>query len=600
MKRFGLPFIFLFLLTACALAGSRQLSVADFGLQPDDGQNATLAVEKALKACAEQKIATLTFPKGRYDFWEDSVSKQSVGININHLQKLKIEGNGSLFVFHGLMSICDITHSSDICLSDFSVDWDRPFISQGEIIAAANDSIDIEIDSRTYPFSIKDERILFHGEDWERPVYWYNLYDKKSQDIVYRTLDMPLGENLFTQHPVRKISENHIRIYAQLPFLPEKGTIISLWHGRYMKNGIAIWESKHITLENIRIYHALSNGILGLRSENITLNNVNMTANTEKGRVFSLIADAFHFNTCKGLIKVENCCHTGQGDDFMNVHGMNIQIAGKEDAFSVDIPSTGKASSRNTIKEGDEMWLIDHQTLQRGETRTIRAITEIYENGRLAKYRIRFDKELPGNVSAGDLLENKTWSPDVTVRHCRILKKHRARGILVSTPGKILIENNYFNSAGTAILIEGDNNFWFESGACTDVVIRDNLFEDCFTSEWGKGVITITPSHHPENNTCPAYHKNIRIYNNTFKHFDHTLLYARSVENLLFAGNEIIQTFTYKPYGAKYGFFFDGCRKTRIEKNHYTSDFQGENIKIRQMNPTDIRIRDREMILSTE
>lgn len=34
----------------------------------------------------------------------------------------------------------------------------------------------------------------------------------------------------------------------------------------------------------------------------------------------------------------------------------------------------------------------------------------------------------------------------------------RARGILVSTPGKVLIERNYFESSGSAILIAGDAN----------------------------------------------------------------------------------------------------------------------------------------------
>lgn len=120
--------------------------------------------------------------------------------------------------------------------------------------------------------------------------------------------------------------------------------------------------------------------------------------------------------------------------------------------------------------------------------------------------------------------------------NCRILKKHRARGILVTTPGKVVIENNYFRTAGAAILIEGDIKQWYESGACENVQIRNNVFEDCFTSghEWGEAVITITPSYRPDSDTALCYHKNIHITNNIFRHYDYALLYARAVKGLYF------------------------------------------------------------------
>ncbi|MFH1268636.1 MAG: hypothetical protein ABIK89_23165 [Planctomycetota bacterium] len=79
--------------------------------------------------------------------------------------------------------------------------------------------------------------------------------------------------------------------------------------------------------------------------------------------------------------------------------------------------------------------------------------------------------------------------------------------ILLTTPEKTVIEKNYFRTAGTAILIEGDTSFWYESGANTDVVVRNNVFEDCLTSggsgpgirgQWGNAIISITPSHLPQ------------------------------------------------------------------------------------------------------
>ena len=122
-----------------------------------------------------------------------------------------------------------------------------------------------------------------------------------------------------------------------------------------------------------------------------------------------------------------------------------------------------------------------------------------------------------------------------------MLKQNRGRSILVTTPAKVLIENNYFRSAGAAVLIEGDTELWFESGAVCDITIRNNLFEDCYTSGnniidgpwgWGEGVISISPSFRPQDADAKAYHRNIRIVGNTFRHFDCAVLFARSAEGL--------------------------------------------------------------------
>ena len=48
--------------------------------------------------------------------------------------------------------------------------------------------------------------------------------------------------------------------------------------------------------------------------------------------------------------------------------------------------------------------------------------------------KITFTEPLPKNVKAGDFLENKTWTPNLEIKDSRILKNHRARGILVTTP----------------------------------------------------------------------------------------------------------------------------------------------------------------------
>src|SRR5690606_1585840 len=168
---------------------------------------------------------------------------------------------------------------------------------------------------------------------------------------------------------------------------------------------------------------------------------------------------------------------------------------------------------------------------------------------------------------------------------------------LVTTMGDVLIENNYFNSAGAAIVIEGDTKLWYESGGVSNVVIRNNIFENCYTSGnniiddpwgWGEGIISITPSVRPTGIDFPTYHSNISITNNTFKHFDYQVLFARSVDNLTFQDNILERTYEYEPFYRKTNFYLDGCRNVSFYNNTFDTNFLGRDMIIKNMQGSDI------------
>ena len=238
--------------------------------------------------------------------------------------------------------------------------------------------------------------------------------------------------------------------------------------------------------------------------------------------------------------------------------------------------------------------------MQRSASFKIEEITPKLENGKVVAYTFKFDKKLPDNINKSYYLESKAWNPEVLITNCKILKKHRARGILITTPNKVVIENNYFNTAGAAILIEGDLNYWFDSGAVNNVTIRNNTFENCATSgrNWGEGVITIRPSIKPQDNNTLAYHSNIKIDNNVFKHFDYLVLSAISVNNLSFTNNTLQKTQDYVPFGRPFGFSFNGCRNVLLEANKVADDFLGKTIDIKNMSLNDITINNRELKLA--
>jgi polygalacturonase len=200
---------------------------------------------------------------------------------------------------------------------------------------------------------------------------------------------------------------------------------------------------------------------------------------------------------------------------------------------------------------------------------------------------------VPASIEAGDALENLTWTPDLQITNSRF-ESCRARGILISTPGKVLVENNMFESSGSAILIAGDANYWYESGGVRDVVIRNNYFTgECLTSmyQFCEAVISIYPEIPDPDPHKPAFHRNIRIENNTFNLFDYPVLYARSVDQLTFEGNRLNRVHTYEPWHPrKISVSLEFCRNVRISGNRIDPAILGGNLQMKGMKKSDLRM----------
>ena len=571
-----------------------KVSVTDFGYEPGSRKNVIPAVRKALEECKKHTSAVLIFPRGRYDFWQDLTSeyRHTNGIHLDGFKNLTLDGDSSEFIYHGNMQIIFVNRCENIRIMNFSVDWDHPFMYQGKYVNSTDNFIDIEFDKEQYPYVIENGRFHMTGEAWKAvPMGYFNLFDRDTKEILYKTFD---GNNsdVFSGK-AEELGRGIVRFHGKTNIKPPNGTYTALMAGRYITTGITMMESKDIYLKDLTIYHALSHAFYGVRTENITMDNSSLKVNAKKGRVFSAVADASHFSNCRGLIKVINCAHEGAMDDFINVHGGFSLIESIENKHTAII-----SHDRGVGIEGEEVWFINPELCKRSTPVVIQSVERFVNQDNQRKVKVTFASPIPTGIKAGDFIENKTWTASLEVRNCRILKQNRARGILVTTPEKVIIENNYFKNAGTAILIEGDMNYWYESGAHTDLTIRNNVFDNCLTSgcsignmwQWGEAIISITPSHKPQNEKSEPFHKNIKIENNIFRTFDVPLVHARSVRGLTFKNNEIIRTYDFKPYlWQRSSFLFDGCREVMISGNKMDVDYTTRTIVMDHMSSQDVK-----------
>ncbi len=582
------------------------IKVTDYGVAPESKQNAVPAVNAALKAAGTKKSAVIVFPKGRYDFWPvkenereyylsntDVVNPRRCAILIEGKKNITIDGRGSSFIFHDRILPVVVDRSTNITLKDFSIDWDIPLTAQAKVIKSSPKYIDITIDPVQYPYKLKNHWIVFQGEGWESPWQTTIEYDPKDRFIPPGTGDNTLGyystARVFLAY---RNKDDSIRLtnFAQntISNPPREGDMLILRHSARDHSGMFLYRSKDVRLLNIDIFHTAGLGVLGQYTENISADHVRLIPNYEKGRYFGGHDDGFHISNCKGLLKIENSEFAGLLDDPVNVHGTYVKIIEKKDKRT----ALARFIHHQSINldfgwQGDTIGFSDNGTMLTVGTAKLKSVKHLSKTDML----VTFDRDIPAAVKPGFALENLTWTPSVEIRNCRF-GNGRARGVLVSTPRRVVIENNRFESSGSAILIAGDNHEWFESGAARDVLIRNNNFADlCLTNmyQYTDGIISVFPMI-PKSGESAPYHRNIRIEGNTFHPFDYPVLFARSVDGLTFKNNRIIRSSRFEPFHfRKATLNFEACRNVKISGTKFEGDVLGRNIAVEKMSPAEVK-----------
>jgi hypothetical protein len=406
-------------------------------------------------------------------------------------------------------------------------------------------------------------------------------FDRAGRFVVPQTGDWGCLGRGWEKYLAENILPGTIEIH--FPFLrkPAVGNYLVMRHAERIHSGIFIQDSKNIKVENVNLYHATGLGILAQFSEDLTFDRYRAIPNASKNRYFGGGDDGLQVSNCKGQITVTNCEFAGLMDDPINVHGTSVQVIEKlSDKMLKCKFMHHQSEGLNWGHTGDKISFIENSVMKSIGTGSVTSVNLIDKE----TFSLTFKDAVPKDLTAGDALENLTWSPDLLVTNSHF-RSCRARGLLVSTPGKVVIENNIFESSGSAILIAGDANNWFESGAVTNVLIKNNVFTElCNTSSYQfcEGIISIYPEIPVLNETTPTFHKNIRIENNEFHPFDYPVLFARSVDGIAFTNNSLTRSTRFEPYhNRKFTFSFEACKNAVISGNTFSEGVLGKNILLK-------------------
>lgn len=583
-------------------AKTKHVQLRDYGLRSGSTDNAAPYLQKLLESERRQlgKRDTLVihFDEGIYRFAEQGAPRKEVyisnhdqmqtpraiGILLEGLSHVRLEGKGTELLFLDRMLPIAIIDSKGIKVSGISIDFAEPQISQAEVVE--NRGKDGGIVFRPAPWVKwrigKQQSFEAYGSNWTNTPQWGIVFNKGDYRTAYGIADIGIN----TQE-VKDLGNGTLLAPKWADERLKPGMIIAMRSYDRPYCGIFVDNSVDTEISQVRVHYADGMGLLAQNSHNITLDGFDVARRGNlKGepstsldpRYFTAQADATHFSSCSGRIKVSNGLFEHMMDDAINVHGVYLRLTKRIDDYTVEGRYMhSQAWGFEWGRKGDPVQFIYSKTFDNlkgyNKIKSIEPLDQSEVKGTKG-FRIRFAKKLPQDLKpeTSIALENMRKLAEVEFSH-NVIRNNRARGALFNTPKRVLVEHNLFDHvSGAGIVSSTDCNQWYESGQTQDMIIRHNTFNDVLTAiyQFTEAVISLHPViPELEKQKIPFYGNKrggITIEHNVFSTFDTPLLYAKSVKGLVWSeSNQIKPTQSYpKFHWNQERFKLVGCKDMHI------------------------------------
>lgn len=573
---------------AALLARGKTFRATDYGIAPGKAFAASDVARLLadITAAGDGEGHLLCFAPGVYDIgpeqcqertWfisnHDQRNPRRVFLPLEGMRRLEVRGTGAILNLRGRIIPVGLWDCADVTLRGLTVDYETPPLTQVDFVAvdAAAKTVTFRPIAGTQT-ELEGTRLFFRGPGFRHSPTGGILFEADGT-IAYRTGDCGFNLSHVTTNADGTFTA---AACAHRAFSPGQRMALRGWDRP--APGIVVSDARNIALEEVTIHYADGMGVLAQSTENIALKNVRVIPNKAKGRCFSTQADATHFSGCKGKIVSMGGEYAGMMDDAINVHGTYLSVLRRVDDRTLECAYMhGQAYGFTWGGEGDDVTFLRSRVMERieGSDNILESLVPLDKpNVRQGakRFRITFAKPLPPDIdpSLGALgIENLTWAPGVDFVNNRVAD-NRARGALFSTPKPVRCEGNVFDHvSGSAVLLCGDCNGWYETGACTDVLIRNNTFVNCLTSpfQFTEAIISICPEIPELERQRRPLHANIRIEGNVFVGFDHPLVFAKSTDGLTIRGNTFVKSTDYAPFHWNNAWLtLRSCRNVDAEK----------------------------------
>lgn len=387
-----------------AAADAMVFDVTQYGANPAGGNDASVGVYKAIEAAKEYQDShpgeaadvIIRFPEGRYDFYPDKVKgrilypsntnnggingsqgnmngansnalwfTKYIGISIDSMRNVTVEGNNSSFVYHGNMTPFASINSQNVVFKDFTSDFQAPLTIDFTVLevdrAAKTAKVRIP---ECYDVTINNNNFVVNSDKspYNGVVYYSRTVNDLSAGAYCKVLDATdnvwLGSsaNLMASRnriePLTNEGKNVFRItYNSLDEKIREGLIYQIRQDPRRTPGTFIWKSDGVTLKDINYYYMHGFGIVAQQSANLFFNSIDFGPPKETGRAAGGFADFMQISGCGGKVVVDNCTFANPQDDPINMHGtfVDLKEVDENDRKKVTVYFTEDGGSNETF-----------------------------------------------------------------------------------------------------------------------------------------------------------------------------------------------------------------------------------------------------------
>ena len=493
-----------------------------------------LDVELGDTVCLEEKIyrAIYCSEKTRLD----------TAIYLKDLSDVTLDFRGAtLYLRDDTIQPFVLDGCQNITIKNVVVEYERSMMDEMDLVEVRDGEIwfkQTEKQKKHFPMKVEGGNLIPIAGNKEytdalKEPHFLNLYDKES-GLSRAMCLVRIGTNLphipwetYPFHSFELVAEQrgeYIVLKGDVPPNMVTNVTCAQCHASRDLNSCFIIRSKNTRLENFRILNGGGMGILGMYSEHITLDGLQLFCDDRSHGIATNAADAVHLISCFGKVEIVNSVFESMKDDALNIHGnyYTVESVGNGVIYAklnTDMQANpGVNAHYKMFGKGDRIAVYHENTTHRRCQLSVESI-EVTDDFRAT---IRVSGDTAG-IKRGDSIENLSIQADLHIQNCRFGKA--LTHLRLQTRGKVVMEDC---ECYLKILLSGDKNYWYEGSPIRDLTIKNCRF---LTDH---AMIVSCPEFQPCDES-PYYHSGVKIIGNAFDAV--TALHFAHCKDVLFEGN---------------------------------------------------------------
>ena len=494
-----------------------QISVVDYGADPNGKQDSTKAIQNAIAALKAKRTRVLHFPHGTYRL----NSVQRIAMEFPNMSDFEIDGDGSTLLIGQDARCMYFAKTSNVIVRDLAIDWDPLPFTQGTVTASGPSGFSLRVDTG---FPVPAHATLLAIGSFDR-----------SMKVLAKTPFLDLYPKASTAQATGP-SDLRVELTQSNPI--PVGTVLVL-RFKGVHDVVGIDDSHGIAVRSVKVHSSYSAGFTISRSSDLTFDGLIIGMPIGGSRLLSTNADGMDFNSCFGTVVFKKCAFQGMGDDAINLSTEMWRLRRDAGGASVSMVkrSGGSVATSELSSPGARLEILDPSDLH-----SIGRAKAASTGSTVATAQM--EEGVNSSTLDGAVVLDANLTPAAKILDCQFTG-NRARAVVAHKD--IEVRNCTFQNTTLAAILLAPDSFYMEGPTTRNVAIESNHFSGChYGSKDPEGSITIDVQHSYSRRTgVPnGEAQDIRIIANSFDSCPTAAISCRSVDRLAIQNNRVGQTWT--------------------------------------------------------